>query len=147
MVKNTELVEENEPSLLDLLQFAAGNLRLPVPGYSFTTLPFFPLRQQQSGAAVAMRQGLGALGGWVSAVSGIKGQADQYVAFLQSSSAQDARVDRFKLMARLIPKFHDPRFRENAKLIAELCIRVLSAWPGIQFSELTKTCHFRKGYL
>ena len=71
--------EDDEISLLDLLQVVADNLRLLVLGplvvglaalgFSFTIAPtftattkFMPPQQQQSGAA-AMLAGLGALGG------------------------------------------------------------------------------------
>lgn len=58
-----------------------------------------PPQQQQSGAA-AMLQGLGALGGLAGAASGLKNPAEQYVAFLESRSVQDALIDRFKLTER-----------------------------------------------
>jgi tyrosine-protein kinase Etk/Wzc len=113
-------IEDDEISLLDLLQVVADNLRLLVLGplvagllalaYSFTITPtftattkFMPPQQQQSGAA-AMLAGLGALGGLAGAAGGIKNPADQYVAFLKSNSVQDALVDRFKLMERLATK-------------------------------------------
>ena len=108
--------DDDEISLLDLLQVVADNLRLLVLGplvagllalaYSFTITPtftattkFMPPQQQQSGAA-AMLAGLGALGGLAGA-AGIKNPADQYVAFLSSNSVRDALIDRFKLMERL----------------------------------------------
>ena len=111
--------EDDEISLLDLLQVVADNLRLLVLGplvagllalaYSFTIIPtftattkFMPPQQQQS-AAAAMLAGLGALGGLAGA-AGIKNPADQYVAFLKSRRIQDALVDRFKLMERIATK-------------------------------------------
>ena len=112
-------VDDDEISLLDLLQVVAENLRLLVLGpfvaglltlaYSFTITPtytattkFMPPQQQQSVAA-SLLAGLGALGGLASA-AGIKSPADQYVAFLKSNSLQDALIDRFKLMDRLETK-------------------------------------------
>lgn len=117
--------EDDEISLLDLLQVVADNLRLLVLGplvagllalaYSFTIPPtftattkFMPPQQQQSGAA-AMLAGLGALGGLAGA-AGIKNPADQHVALLKSRSVQDALVDRFKLMDRF-----ESKFREDAR--------------------------------
>ena len=117
--------DDDEISLLDLLQVVADNLRLLVLGplvagllalgYSFTITPtftattkFMPPQQQQSGAA-AMLAGLGALGGLAGA-AGIKSPADQYVAFLKSNSVQDALVERFKLMERL-----ETKSREDAR--------------------------------
>ena len=88
--------DDDEISILDLLQVLADNLRLLVLGplaagllalaHSFTITPtftattkFIPSQQQQSGAA-SLLAGLGALGGLASA-AGIKSPADQYVVF------------------------------------------------------------------
>ena len=118
--------DDDEISLLDLLQVVADNLRLLVLGplvagllalgYSFTITPtftattkFMPPGQQQSGAAM-MAQSLGALGGLAGAVGGIKNPMDQYIAFLQSNSVRDALVDRFKMLDRL-----GTTSRENAR--------------------------------
>ena len=108
--------DDDEISLLGLLQVIADNLRLLVLGplaagllalaYSFTITPtftattkFMPPQQQQSSAA-SLLAGLGALGGLAGA-AGIKSPADQYAAFLNSNSVRDALVDRFKFMERL----------------------------------------------
>jgi tyrosine-protein kinase Etk/Wzc len=122
-----DLPEDDEISLLDLLQVVADNLRLLVLGplaagllalgISFAIPPtftattkFMPPQQQQSGAA-AMLQSLGALGGLAGAAAGgIKNPADQYVAFLKSRTVQDALVDRFKLTER-----YETKFREDAR--------------------------------
>ena len=114
-------------SLLDLLQVVADNLRLLVVGpllvglvalaITFLLTPtfiattkFVPPQQQQS-AAVAMLQGLGALGSLAGAASGLKNPADQYVAFLKSRSLQDVLIERFKLMQR-----YEKKFREDTRL-------------------------------
>ena len=118
--------EDDEISLLDLLQLVAGNLRLLVLGsllagllalgYSFiipptftATTKFIPPQQQQSGAA-AMLAGLGALGG-LAGTGGIKSSADLYVVFLKSRTLQDALIDRFKLMERLETKSREAALR------------------------------------
>ena len=105
--------EDDEINLLDLLQIAVDNLRLlvlaPVAigllalGASFFIPPtftaktkFLPPQQQQSGAA-AMLQSLGALGGLAGAATGLKNPSDQFVAFLESTTVQDALIARFKL--------------------------------------------------
>ena len=120
--------EDDEISLLDLLQVVADNLRLLVLGPlaagllalgitfaippTFTaTTKFMPPQQQQSGAA-AMLQSLGALGGLAGAAGGIKNPADQYVAFLKSRTVQDALVDRFKLTERYEEKFNEDARKE-----------------------------------
>ena len=125
---SADLPEDDEISLLDLLQVVADNLRLLVlgplaagllalgitfaipPTYTATT-KFMPPQQQQSGAA-AMLQSLGALGGLAGAAGGIKNPADQYVAFLKSRSVQDALVDRFKLTERYETKFNEDARKE-----------------------------------
>ena len=121
----SSLPDDDEISLLDLLQVVADNLRLLVLGpiaagllalgYSFTIPPTFtattklmPPQQQQSVAA-AMLAGLGALGGLAGA-AGIKNPADQYVAFLKSNSVRDALIDRFNLLNRV-----ETKFREDAR--------------------------------
>jgi len=108
--------EDDEISLLDLLQVIVDNLRLLILGpllaglaalgISFLIQPtftatttFLPPQQQQS-AAAAMLQSLGALGGIAGAASGLKNPADQYVAFIQSASVENALIDRFELQKR-----------------------------------------------
>ena len=115
--------EDDEISLLDLLQVVADNLRLLILGplaagllalgISFAIAPtftattkFMPPQQQQS-AAASMLQSLGALGGLAGAATGLKNPADQYVAFMKSRTVQDALVERFKLMDRYESKYKD----------------------------------------
>jgi tyrosine-protein kinase Etk/Wzc len=108
--------EDDEVSLLDLLQVVVENLRLLVlgpiaagllalgvsyqipPTYTAKTV-FMPPQQQQGGAALMM-QSLGALGGLAGAAAGIKNPTDQFLAFLKSESVADGMVDRFDLVAR-----------------------------------------------
>jgi uncharacterized protein involved in exopolysaccharide biosynthesis len=133
--------DDDEISLLDLLQVVADNLRLLVLGplaagllalgYSFTITPtytattkFMPPQQQQSGAA-AMLAGLGALGGLAGA-AGIKNPADQYVAFLKSRSIQDTLVDRFKLLDR-----YETKFREDARNAVSGSVQITSGKDGL----------------
>jgi tyrosine-protein kinase Etk/Wzc len=133
--------DDDEISLLDLLQVVADNLRLLVLGplvagllalaYSFTITPtftattkFMPPQQQQSSAA-SLLAGLGALGGLASAAS-IKNPADQYVAFLKSRSVQDAIVDRFKLLDR-----YDRTFREDARNALGGSVQIASGKDGL----------------
>jgi uncharacterized protein involved in exopolysaccharide biosynthesis len=126
--------EDDEISLLDLLQVVADNLRLLILGPlaagllalgitfaiapTFTaTTKFMPPQQQQS-AAASMLQSLGALGGLAGAATGLKNPADQYVAFMKSRTVQDALVDRFKLMDRYEAKYKDSaRQALNANVI------------------------------
>ena len=134
--------EDHEINLLDLLQVAADNLRLLVLwplaagllalAISFAIPPtftasskFMPPQQQQS-AAVAMLQGLGALGGLAGAASGLKNPADQYVAFLKSRSVQDALIDRFGLMAR-----YDDKFKEDTRKNLDNNARISSGKDGL----------------
>ena len=133
--------EDDEISLLDLLQVVADNLRLLVLGplvagllalgYSFTITPtftattkFMPPQQQQSGTA-AMLAGLGALGGLAGA-AGIKNPADQYVAFVKSRSVQDALVDRFGLTAR-----YEAKFRDDARTSLDNSVQIGSGKDGL----------------
>jgi tyrosine-protein kinase Etk/Wzc len=137
-----DVPDDDEISLLDLLQVVADNLRLLVLtpllagllalGYGFTITPtftattnFFPPQQQQSGAA-ALLASLGGMGGLVGAASALKNPADQYVAFLKSRSLQDAVVDRFMLMDRLKIKF-----RHDARGVVEGSVQISSSRDGL----------------
>jgi len=141
IVKTIE-AEDDEISLLDMLQVVADNLRLLVLGplaagllalgYTFTITPIFtattkfiPPQQQQSGAG-SLLAGLGALGGLAGAAGGIKNPADQYVAFLKSRSVQDALVDRFELMERL-----ETQSREAARSAVDGKVLVASGKDGL----------------
>ena len=134
--------EDDEISLLDLLQVVADNLRLLVLGPlvaglialaitfaippTFTATTKFMPPQQQQGAAAAMLSSLGALGGLAGAATGIKNPADQYVAFLKSRSVQDALVDRFKLLDR-----YDTKFREDARKELGEEVQITSGKDGL----------------
>ena len=118
---------EDEISLLDLAITIKQNIKLlvlaPVAagvvalGGSFLIAPTFTAStsflqpQQQQGAAAAMLQGLGALGGLAGAASGLKNPADQYVAFIKSRSVQDALVKRFDLQKRYEAELHEDALR------------------------------------
>jgi tyrosine-protein kinase Etk/Wzc len=134
--------DEEEISLLDLLQVVVDNLRLLIIGpllagllalgITFAVAPtftattkFMPPQQQQSGAA-AMLAGLGALGGLAGAAGGIKNPADQYVAFVQSRSVQDALIDRFKLVER-----YEADFKQDARKELEANVQIASGKDGL----------------
>jgi tyrosine-protein kinase Etk/Wzc len=127
--------EDDDISLLDLLQVVADNLRLliVVPlcaglvalGITFLVKPtytastkFLPPQQQQSTAA-AMLQSLGALGGLAGAATGLKNPADQYVAFLKSRSIQDVLIDKFKLVER-----YEGKLKTEARIALESYSRI-----------------------
>ena len=113
--------EEDEISLLDLLQTIVDNLRLLVlgplavgvitlgitflipPTYT-ASVKFLPPQQQQS-AAASMLASLGGLGGLAGAAAGLKNPGDQYLAYLKSNAVQDALIERFKLQDRYEAKF------------------------------------------
>ena len=118
-----DLIEEDENSIIDILQVVVDNLRLLILGplcigvltlsYSYTIAPLYTANtkflqpQQQQSSAASLMASLGALGGLAGAAAGIKSPADQYVAFLQSRTVQDAMIDRFKLETRYEVKFRD----------------------------------------
>jgi uncharacterized protein involved in exopolysaccharide biosynthesis len=123
--------QDDEISLLDLLQTVVENLRLLIfgslavgliaLGVSFLIAPTFtattkilPPQQQQSSAA-ALLQNLGALGGLAGAATGIKNPNDQFVSFMQSRTVQDVLVKQFKLVERYEAKFLEDARKELAK--------------------------------
>jgi tyrosine-protein kinase Etk/Wzc len=106
--------DDDEISLLDLLQTIVDNLRLLVLGplavglialgYSFLIPPtytaktqFLPPQQQQS-ATASMLASLGSLGGLGGSFGGIKNPADQYLAYMKSVTLQDSLIERFQLL-------------------------------------------------
>jgi len=133
---------DDEISLLDLLQVVVENLRLLVLGplavgllalgYTFTIAPtftastkFMPPQQQASGAA-SLLASLGALGGLAGAAGGIKSPADQYVAFLKSRSVQDALIDRFKLTER-----YEATLKDDARKELDGVAKIASGKDGL----------------
>ena len=134
--------DDAEISLLDLLQVVADNLRLLLGGsllaglvalgVSFVITPtftasttFMPPQQQASGAA-SLLQSLGSLGGLAGAASGLKNPVDQYVAFLNSRSVQDALIDRFDLTQR-----YEQKYRQNTAKALDAIARVKSGKDGL----------------
>ena len=135
-------MQDDEISLLDLLQVIVDNLRLLVLGplvcglaalgYSFTIPPtytaktqFLPPQQQQSSAA-SMLASLGALGGLAGAATGLKSPADQYIAFMKSVRLQDALIERFKLLDK-----YEAKLKTDARGILTGSVRIASGKDGL----------------
>ena len=138
----SQIPEDDEISLLDLLQTIVDNLRLLVLGplaaglaalgISFLIPPpytaktqFLPPQQQQS-AAASMLASLGSLGGLAGAAAGLKNPADQYVAYMKSNSVEDALIDRFKLIER-----YKSELRTDARKALEGNVRIVSGKDGL----------------
>ena len=138
----SSMPDDDEISLLDLLQVVVDNLRLLVLGplaagllalgYSFTITPtftattkFMPPQQQQS-AAGSMLQSLGGLGGLAGAAAGLRSPIDQYVAFLKSRVVQDSLIDRFQLLDR-----YETKFREDARDALSSNVQIASGKDGL----------------
>lgn len=134
--------DDDEISLLDLLQTIVDNLRLLVLGplaVGFTALgisflipptytaktQFLPPQQQQS-AAASMLASLGSLGGLAGAVGGIKNPADQYLAYMKSVTLQDSLIDRFKLLER-----YEAKTKTEARLELKENVRASSGKDGL----------------
>lgn len=134
--------DDDEISLLDLLQVIVDNLRLLVLGplacglaalgISFSIPPTFTAKtqflppQQQQSAAASMLASLGALGGLAGAATGLKNPADQYVAFMKSVSIQDALIDRFKLIEK-----YEAKLKTDARLALTSNLRIASGKDGL----------------
>ena len=134
--------DDDEISLLDLLQTVVDNLRLLVLGplavglfalgYSFTITPiytaktqFLPPQQQQS-AAANMLASLGSLGGLAGAVGGIKNPTDQFLAYMKSVTIQDALIERFKLLER-----YEAKTKTDARFALTMRVRAASGKDGL----------------
>ncbi len=137
-----QIPEDDEISLLDLLQTIVDNLRLLVLGplavglaalgISFAIPPtytaktqFLPPQQQQS-AAASMLASLGSLGGLAGAAAGLKNPADQYIAYMKSNAVKDALIERFKLMER-----YNAKLRTDARLALDGAARIASGKDGL----------------
>lgn len=142
--------EDNEISLLDLLQTVVDNLRLLVLGPllvglaalgitflippTFTASTQFLPPQQQQSATAATLQSLGALGGQAGATKGIRDPNDQFVAFLQSRTLRDALIERFKLQERF-----QARFPEDARNGLASKVRISNGKDGLIRVEVDDT--------
>ena len=141
-VPHTAEQDDDEISLLDLLQVVVDNLRLLVLGplvcglatlgISFAIAPtftaktqFLPPQQQQSSAA-SMLASIGALGGLAGTAAGLKSPADQYIAFMKSVSVQDALIERFELM-----KKYEAKIKIEARLALTGSVRIASGKDGL----------------
>ena len=134
--------DDDEISLLDLLQVIVDNLRLLVLGplvcglaalgISFAITPTFTAKtqflppQQQQSAAASMLASLGALGGLAGAATGIKSPADQYIAFMKSVSVQDALIERFKLVEK-----YEAKLKTEARLALTGKVRIATGKDGL----------------
>jgi uncharacterized protein involved in exopolysaccharide biosynthesis len=137
-----DMQDDDEISLLDLLQVIVDNLRLLVLGplvcglsalgISFAIAPTFTAKtqflppQQQQSAAASMLASLGALGGLAGAATGIKSPADQYIAFMKSVSVQDALIERFKLIDK-----YEAKLKADARLALTNNVRISSGKDGL----------------
>lgn len=135
-------VDDDEISLLDLLQVVVENLRLLVlgplaagvialgicfiipPTFTATTV-IMPPQQQQSGAAM-MLQSLGALGGLAGAATGLKNPNDQFVSLLKGESVANGLIDRFGLVAR-----YEAGYKVDARKTLDSMSRVTSGKDGL----------------
>ncbi len=137
-----EMQDDDEISLLDLLQVIVDNLRLLVLGplvcglaalgYSFSIPPtytaktqFLPPQQQQSSAA-SMLASLGALGGLAGAATGLKSPADQYIAFMKSVTVQDVLIERFKLVEK-----YEAKLKTDVRMALTGSVRIASGKDGL----------------
>lgn len=134
--------DDDEISLLDLLQIIVDNLRLLVLGplavgvlalgISFLIPPtytaktqFLPPQQQQS-AAASMLASLGSLGGLAGAVGGIKNPADQFLAYMKSVTIQDALIERFNLQER-----YEAKTKTDTRVVLTTNVRATSGKDGL----------------
>ena len=134
--------DDDEISLLDLLQTIVDNLRLLVLGPlavgitalgigflippTFTAKTQFLPPQQQQSAAASMLASLGSLGGLAGAVGGIKNPADQFIAYIKSVTLQDSLIERFNLIER-----YEVKTKTDARLALAGSVRTASGKDGL----------------
>jgi uncharacterized protein involved in exopolysaccharide biosynthesis len=130
---------EEEISLLDLLLplieswklwilgsllvgvLALGVAFLMTPTYTARTT-FLPPQQQQSGISSALSSlgGLASLAGLAGASGSLKSPADQYVALMQSVTAEDRLIEQFNLQ-----QVYEAKYRFEARQELEKHTRIL----------------------
>jgi len=138
----SSMQDDDEISLLDILQVVAENARLLIlgplviglialggafliaPTFTATTRIMTP-QQQQSGAAAALAQ-LGALAGMAGAAAGIKNPADMYVGLIKSRTIADRMLDRFKLV-----DVYEADYREDARKTLENNSQITAGKDGL----------------
>ena len=134
--------EDDEISLLDLLQTIVDNLRLLVLGplvvgvlalgISFLVPPTFTAKTQflppqaQQSAAAGLLASLGGLGGLAGAAAGLKNPADQFIAYMKSNAVQDGLIERFKLQER-----YDEKYTTDTRKELEKNTRMASGKDGL----------------
>jgi uncharacterized protein involved in exopolysaccharide biosynthesis len=140
--KQSSMQDDDEISLLDILQVVAENARLLILGplliglaalgWAYTIPPTFTAttrimtpQQQQSAASAALAQ-LGALAGMTGAAAGIKNPADTYVALLKSRTLADRMIERFKLM-----DVHKAQYRDDVRNALGGATRVSAGKDGL----------------
>ena len=137
-----DMQDDDEISLLDLLQVIVDNLRLLVLGplvcglaalgISFAIPPIFTAKtqflppQQQQSSAASMLASLGALGGLAGAATGLKSTSDQYIAFMKSVTVQDALIERFKLVEK-----YEAKLKTDARVTLTGSVRIASGKDGL----------------
>jgi tyrosine-protein kinase Etk/Wzc len=137
-----DVQDDDEISLLDLLQVIVDNLRLLVLGplvcglaalgISFSITPTFTAKtqflppQQQQSAAASMLASLGALGGLAGSAAGIKSPVDQYIAFMKSVTVLDALIERFKLKEK-----YEAKLKSDARMALTGSVRIASGKDGL----------------
>jgi uncharacterized protein involved in exopolysaccharide biosynthesis len=134
----SSMQDDDELSLLDLLQVIAENARLLILGPilvglaalgaaflitpTFTATTTIVTPQQQQSAASALLAQLGAMAGAAS----IKNPADVYVGLLKSRTIADRIIDHFKLM-----DVYEARYREDARKALERNSRISAGKDGL----------------
>ena len=144
---NASEMDDDEISLLDLLQVIVDNLRLLVLGplvcglaalvISFAIPPTYTAKtqflapQQQQSAVASMLASLSALSGLAGSATGIKSPSDQYVAFLKSVTLQEALIERFKLIER-----YETKLKLDARLELSSNVKITSGKNGLISIEI-----------
>jgi uncharacterized protein involved in exopolysaccharide biosynthesis len=100
---------------------ALGVANLMTPVYTART-SFLPPQQQQSGMASALASlgGLANLAGLAGAAGNLKSAADQYVALMQSVTAEDRLIEQFNLQ-----QVYEVKYRFEARQALEKHTRIL----------------------
>jgi uncharacterized protein involved in exopolysaccharide biosynthesis len=142
--------DEDETSLLDLLQVVAENLRLLLLGplligilafaYTFSMTRIYTastklmLPQQQASAAASLLASLGGTGGLGGISSAFRSPIDQYIGLLKSRTVMDELIDRFKLTQR-----YDDVVIDDTRRSLDANVRVVLGKDGFITVEVDDT--------
>jgi len=141
---------EYEISLINVIQIILENLKILIIGPfvigvasllisllippTFTAKTQFLPPQQQQSVGASMLASLGSLGGLAGAVGAIKNPSDQYIAYMNSVTFQDALIERFNLKER-----YKTKTKTDTRVALTKNVKITAGKDGLMAVEVDDT--------